>query len=62
MCIPYYTGMVIDILGEHYQPNSFMSAIFLMGLLSLGRYIKLIYELSQLMVILMVVSKTYVVQ
>ncbi|XP_051728339.1 antigen peptide transporter 2-like isoform X1 [Ctenopharyngodon idella] len=36
MCIPYYTGMVIDILGEHYQPNSFMSAIFLMGLLSLG--------------------------
>ncbi|XP_051729468.1 antigen peptide transporter 2a isoform X2 [Ctenopharyngodon idella] len=36
MCIPYYTGKVIDILGEHYQPNSFMSAIFLMGLLSLG--------------------------
>jgi len=38
MCIPYYTGKVIDILGEHYQPNSFMSAILIMGLLSLGRY------------------------
>uniref|UniRef100_A0A9J8CYP1 Uncharacterized protein n=1 Tax=Cyprinus carpio carpio TaxID=630221 RepID=A0A9J8CYP1_CYPCA len=36
MCIPFYTGKVIDILGEQYQPNSFMSAIFLMGLLSLG--------------------------
>uniref|UniRef100_A0A672LT82 Antigen peptide transporter 2-like n=1 Tax=Sinocyclocheilus grahami TaxID=75366 RepID=A0A672LT82_SINGR len=36
MFIPFYTGKVIDILGEQYQPNSFMSAIFLMGLLSLG--------------------------
>ncbi|XP_043088986.1 antigen peptide transporter 2-like [Puntigrus tetrazona] len=36
MFIPFYTGKVIDILGEEYQPNSFMSAIFLMGLLSLG--------------------------
>ncbi|KAI2645065.1 ABC-type oligopeptide transporter ABCB9 [Labeo rohita] len=36
MFIPFYTGKVIDNLGEEYQPNSFMSAIFLMGLLSLG--------------------------
>ncbi|KAI7799184.1 ATP-binding cassette [Triplophysa rosa] len=36
MFIPFYTGKVIDILGEHYQPNSLMSAIFLMGLLSMG--------------------------
>ncbi|RXN38080.1 MHC class I [Labeo rohita] len=37
MFIPFYTGKVIDILGEEYQPNCFMSAIFFMGLLSLGR-------------------------
>ncbi|TRY74359.1 hypothetical protein DNTS_032050 [Danionella cerebrum] len=36
MGIPFYTGKVIDILGEHYQQNSFMTAILLMGLLSLG--------------------------
>lgn len=36
MFIPFYTGKVIDILGDRYQPNSFMSAIFLMGLLSMG--------------------------
>ncbi|XP_036371981.1 antigen peptide transporter 2a [Megalops cyprinoides] len=36
MFIPYYTGKVIDILGSHYQPSSFVSAIFYMGLFSMG--------------------------
>lgn len=38
MFIPFYTGRVIDILGSHYQPNEFLSALLFMGLYSLGRY------------------------
>ncbi|XP_061110024.1 antigen peptide transporter 2a isoform X1 [Conger conger] len=36
MFIPFYTGKVIDILGSHYQPTSFVTAIFYMGLFSMG--------------------------
>ncbi|KAM9339827.1 antigen peptide transporter 2a [Symphorus nematophorus] len=36
MFIPFYTGKVIDILGSHYQPNEFISALLFMGLYSLG--------------------------
>ncbi|XP_035284118.1 antigen peptide transporter 2a isoform X1 [Anguilla anguilla] len=36
MFIPFYTGKVIDILGSHYQPSSFVAAIFYMGLFSVG--------------------------
>ncbi|KAJ8335314.1 hypothetical protein SKAU_G00409530 [Synaphobranchus kaupii] len=36
MFIPFYTGKVIDILGSHYQPSSFVAAIFYMGLFSMG--------------------------
>ncbi|XP_070777592.1 antigen peptide transporter 2a [Enoplosus armatus] len=36
MFIPFYTGRVIDILGSQYQPNEFISALFFMGLFSLG--------------------------
>ncbi|KAL0962356.1 hypothetical protein UPYG_G00339030 [Umbra pygmaea] len=36
MCIPFYTGKVIDILGGQYQWNDFRTAIIFMGLFSLG--------------------------
>ncbi|KAJ8273749.1 hypothetical protein GJAV_G00105100 [Gymnothorax javanicus] len=36
MFIPFYTGKVIDILGSHYQPSSFVEAILYMGLFSIG--------------------------
>ncbi|MBN3289408.1 ABCB9 protein, partial [Polypterus senegalus] len=36
MFIPYYTGQVIDILGSIYKQETFISAIILMGLFSLG--------------------------
>uniref|UniRef100_UPI003AAE9CDD antigen peptide transporter 2a n=1 Tax=Centroberyx gerrardi TaxID=166262 RepID=UPI003AAE9CDD len=36
MFIPFYTGRVIDILGGQYQSNEFLTAVFFMGLYSLG--------------------------
>ncbi|XP_035261870.1 antigen peptide transporter 2 [Anguilla anguilla] len=34
MCIPYYTGRVVDLLGSRYQHSSFLSAIGFMALFS----------------------------
>ncbi|XP_029920258.1 antigen peptide transporter 2a [Myripristis murdjan] len=36
MSIPFYTGKVIDILGSQYQSSEFLSAVFFMGLYSMG--------------------------
>uniref|UniRef100_A0A4X2LAM8 Antigen peptide transporter 2 n=1 Tax=Vombatus ursinus TaxID=29139 RepID=A0A4X2LAM8_VOMUR len=36
MFIPHYTGRVIDILGQDFDPDAFASAIFFMCLFSLG--------------------------
>ncbi|XP_072562108.1 antigen peptide transporter 2a [Paramormyrops kingsleyae] len=36
MFIPYYTGKVIDILGAQYHWHDFLTAIFFMGLFSIG--------------------------
>uniref|UniRef100_A0A3B3Q8S8 Transporter associated with antigen processing, subunit type a n=1 Tax=Paramormyrops kingsleyae TaxID=1676925 RepID=A0A3B3Q8S8_9TELE len=36
MFIPYYTGKVIDILGAQYHLHDFLTAIFFMGLFSIG--------------------------
>ncbi|KAJ8390683.1 hypothetical protein AAFF_G00100630 [Aldrovandia affinis] len=36
MLIPYFTGRVVDLLGSQYQHSSFLSAVGLMGLFSLG--------------------------
>ncbi|XP_060948274.1 antigen peptide transporter 2a [Limanda limanda] len=36
MFIPFYTGRVIDILGDQYQLSEFRSALLLMGLYSFG--------------------------
>ncbi|XP_047240035.1 antigen peptide transporter 2a [Girardinichthys multiradiatus] len=36
MFIPFYTGRVIDILGSHYQQTEFLTALFFMGLYSVG--------------------------
>ncbi|KAJ8267383.1 hypothetical protein COCON_G00125550 [Conger conger] len=34
MFIPFHTGKVIDILGSHYQPTSFVAAVFCSTLLN----------------------------
>ncbi|KAM9838505.1 antigen peptide transporter 2a [Aulostomus maculatus] len=36
MFIPFYSGKVIDILRDHYQPSEFFSALLFMTLYSLG--------------------------
>ncbi|XP_044539569.1 antigen peptide transporter 2-like, partial [Gracilinanus agilis] len=36
MFIPHYTGRVIDILGQDFDPDAFVTAIFFMCLFSLG--------------------------
>ncbi|XP_061597387.1 antigen peptide transporter 2a [Cololabis saira] len=36
MFIPFYTGRVIDVLGNHYQQNEFLTALLFMGLYSVG--------------------------
>ncbi|XP_074092710.1 antigen peptide transporter 2-like [Macrotis lagotis] len=36
MFIPHYTGRVIDILGQDFDPDTFVTAIFFMCLFSLG--------------------------
>lgn len=38
MFIPFYTGKIIDILGQHYQATEFLSAVLLMAMYSIGRY------------------------
>lgn len=38
MFIPFYTGKIIDILGQHYQAAEFMSAVLFMAMYSIGRY------------------------
>lgn len=41
MFIPYYTGKIIDILGQQYQASEFMSAVLFMAMYSIGRYERL---------------------
>lgn len=36
MFIPFYTGKIVDILGQHYQASEFMSAVLFMALYSIG--------------------------
>ncbi|XP_075867347.1 antigen peptide transporter 2a isoform X2 [Nelusetta ayraudi] len=34
--IPFYTGKIIDILGQHYQATEFLSAVLFMAMYSIG--------------------------
>lgn len=38
MFIPFYTGKIIDILGQQYQATEFMSAVLFMAMYSIARY------------------------